>query len=89
MPLCPPHRPLTFLPILVVHSSLFGVTQHVVSLRDLLELLLGIGVFILIGVILEGHFPVGFLDFILVGSRLDAQNLVVVLPHDGGDVARR
>lgn len=70
--------PLTFLSKLVVYASLLGVSQDLVGLCDLLELVLGVGVAVLVWVELEGQLPVGLLDLVLVGFRGDTQDFVEV-----------
>jgi len=72
---------LTFLSELVVDEPLLGVAEHLVGLGDLLELVLGVGVLVLVGVEAQRHAAVRLLDLLLVGALGDAQGLVVVLPH--------
>lgn len=70
---------LTFFSKLVVYASLLGVSQDLVSLCDLLELVLCVGVAVLVRVELEGQLPVGLLDLVLIGLGGDAQDFVEVL----------
>ena len=70
-----------FFSILVIDFSFPLVTEHFVSLSYLLELLLSPRGLVLVRVVLEGHFSVGLLDVILVGSPSQAKDLVVVFAH--------
>merc|ERR1719188_1287595 len=58
---------------LVVDAALLGVGEDVVGLADLLELLLGAGVLVLVGVILEGKLPVRLLELVVVGGARQEQ----------------
>merc|ERR1719188_1102996 len=71
----------TLLADLVVDAALLGVGEDVVGLADLLELLLGAGVLVLVGVILEGELPVRLLELVVVGGARHPQDLIIVLSH--------
>ncbi len=62
----------------VVLLPLLVVREDGVGLRDLLELLLGLGRLVPVRVELEGQPPVGGLDVVLVGVLLDSQDVVEV-----------
>src|SRR5512137_252382 len=50
--------------VLVVDLPLFGIAQHRVGFRRLLEFFLGLEVFaVSVGMALESQLPIGFLDF--------------------------
>src|SRR5690606_6103842 len=68
---------------LVVAAAGLRVFQDGVGLADLLEALLGAGLFIDVGVVLTGEFAVGALDLVLGSVPLDAEHLVVVLIFHG------
>ena len=70
-----------FFSILVIDFSFPLVTEHFVGLSYLLELLLSPRGLVLVRVVLGGHFSVGLLDVILVGSPSQAKDLVVVFAH--------
>lgn len=64
---------------LVVLLALLGVRQDLVSLRNILELLLGPWLLVLVRVVLEGQLAERLLDLPFSGRALDTQQLVVVL----------
>ena len=64
---------------LVIAGPLVGIGQHLVGLAHLLELFLGCLIAgVPVGVVLHGHFPIGFLYLIGAGALVDPQHLVIV-----------
>ena len=73
-------------PECVVGATAVGVGQHLVGLRGLLELLLGLRVVpVDVRMELPGKPPEGLLDLGVSGAALDAEDLVVVPLHRGHD----
>src|SRR5690606_10652835 len=71
---------------LVVGLALGRVAQRLVGLVDLLEALLGVRLLADVGVVLARQPAIGGLDLRLAGTRLDAQDRVVVLELHGSPV---
>ena len=72
-------RPQAVVPEGVVGAAALGVGEHLVGLGRLLELLLGVWVVgVDVGMKLAGEAPERLLDLGLVGSPVDAEDLVVV-----------
>ena len=69
----------SLLAVLVIHLSLLGIAQNLVSNAQLLELP---GVTSLVRVLLERLFPEGLLNFILRGFFVDAQEIIELLIVD-------
>lgn len=69
---------LTFFSKLVIYASLLWIGQDLVSLCDLFEPVLGVGIAVLVRVELESHLPVGLPDLIFIGVRGDAQDFVEI-----------
>lgn len=69
---------LAVLAQLVVLGALVRAFERFIGFGRVLEL--GFGVFFLahIGVVLASQLAIGGLDFLVIGRRLDTQNLVVV-----------
>ena len=67
--------------------TLSFVTEDLVSLRDVLEDLLGARLLVLVRVVLERQPPVGSLDLVLGGPGLEPQQLVVVLLGHGATMS--
>src|SRR5204863_1730374 len=65
----------------VVPATTLGVAQGVVGEGDLLEPLLGRRIGIGVGMELTSQPPVGPLQLLVTGARLDTQKLVVVSGH--------
>ena len=65
----------------VKSRSLIRITEHLVSLSDLLEPLLSSRLFVLVRVELQGELPVGLLYLLLTGVALESQQVVVILTH--------
>ena len=64
---------------LVIPGLLIGIGQHLVGLVDLLELLLGLLVAgVHIRMVFPGQLFICFFDFVLRGTLLDAEHLVIV-----------
>src|SRR5262249_7632526 len=60
----------------VVTAPGLRIGQHVVRLGDLLEPILGSGIFVDVGMVLAGQLAVGLLDLVLGRGPRHAQNLV-------------
>ena len=68
---------------LVVLCAFVGVAQDFISLRDFLELILcGLIPRVLVGVVFDGEFAIGFFDFVGAGFALDAEQFIVVVGHN-------
>ena len=65
----------------VKSRSLIRITEHLVSLSDLLEPLLSSRLFVLVRVELQCELPVGLLYLLLTGVALESQQVVVILTH--------
>src|SRR5579875_753908 len=63
---------------LIVLAAPLGIAQDLVGFVDLLELLIGIGAVIAVGVILEGELPKGLADLFLGRVPRYPEHLVVV-----------
>ena len=63
----------------VVTLFLVGIAQHIICLGSLLELLLGFLVSrILVGMIFDGHFPVGLLYLFCRGILANSKDLIII-----------
>ena len=77
-PANPPPPPAERVAAEVEHPPLLGVGEDLVGGRDLLELLLRLGVRVDVGVVLPGQAAVRLLDGVGVGLPVDAEDLVRV-----------
>src|SRR5690606_25614355 len=68
---------------LVIGGALFGITEHLVGLTQLLEAQLGVGLLAHVRVVLAGQLAVGPLDLVLAGVTRHPQNLIVVFEFHG------
>ena len=63
----------------VITALLVGIAEHIISLGSLLELLLSFSISrVFVGMILDGHFPVGLLYFVCRGFLAYAKHLIVI-----------
>ena len=62
----------------VIGGPFVGVAEGGIGLVDLLELGFGISLFVAVGVVLEGQFAEGLLEFFIGGAAGYAQHLVVI-----------
>ncbi|CAO2611113.1 Very-long-chain enoyl-CoA reductase, partial [Lemmus lemmus] len=75
----PAARTRTFLSVAVENLALARVAEHIVGLGDLLELLLGAGLLVLVGVVAQRLAAVGSLDLVVGRAAGQAQRLVEIL----------
>lgn len=74
----------------VVRFALLGIGKNLVGLADFLELFLRLFIaLVLVGVMLEGEFPVGFFDLLGRGAAGNPEDLVVILFGSHGSGGRR
>lgn len=67
--------------MIIVPLPLIGVTEHIVSLLDILEYLSSILVLILIGMPLEGGLLIGTVNVLLGDIPVNVEELVVAGLH--------
>jgi hypothetical protein len=67
--------------MIIVPLPLIGVTEHIVSLLDILEYLGGILVLILIGMPLEGGLLIGSINVLLGDIPVNVEELIVASLH--------
>ena len=75
--LTPPTSPLP----LVTVKVLLTITQDFISFCYLFEFFFSVRTFVFIRMILERHFSVCLLDFLVGGALRDAEKFVIIFPH--------
>ena len=63
----------------IIQFPLLGIVQDLIGLGGLFEAFLGLPVSrVAVGMVLEGHFPVGLLDLLFAGLPGNPQNFVII-----------
>ena len=75
----PPHAAQPVVAVAIVSGAFLLIGENAVGLGRFFEFFLGLRIArILVGVILQRHLPIGFLDVLEAGVALQAEDLVVV-----------